>query len=476
SIFIALIEPANDNSISPAPATSGNKTTTRSQAKASDSVVAQPGKLPKRAFTAPSNDAVAVSNTVAVRKSSEMHCVSDAPGINTSYTALDVVDTNTGFSTTSSNTGFSAAVAFTRSPTTPGNNIGFTASSLPPACTSACSPTAGPANAVPTYAAAAALANNAWLNNAQAKNATNNAQANNAQWSAMDKKQSIFIALIEPANDNSISPAPATSGNKTTTRSQAKASDSVVAQPGKLPKRAFTAPSNDAVADSNTVAVRKSSEMHCVSDAPGINTGYTALDVVDTNTGFSTTPSSNTGFSAAVAFTRSPTTPGNNIGFSASSLPPACTSPCSPTAGPANAVPTYAAAAALANNARLSNAQAKNATNNAQANNAQWSAMDKKRTHKRHRRCVFGSNENSELGVVVRRKWLHLSYFLPTVRTDDIIGYVAKYAAIDKKTIVCYKLVKKDSDLETIKHINFKLGVSESDYSKILSSDIWPSN
>ncbi|XP_017472424.1 PREDICTED: uncharacterized protein LOC108363543, partial [Rhagoletis zephyria] len=91
---------------------------------------------------------------------------------------------------------------------------------------------------------------------------------------------------------------------------------------------------------------------------------------------------------------------------------------------------------------------------------ADWITVPRKKVPKR-RNVVVGRNENNDLGVFSRFKWLHLSSFKPTVSEVDIINYVSNQVIVDKQQIACYKLVKKDTNETALKYINFKLGVPE---------------
>lgn len=107
------------------------------------------------------------------------------------------------------------------------------------------------------------------------------------------------------------------------------------------------------------------------------------------------------------------------------------------------------------------------------ANNLPWSQVTRKR---KGRRVVFGVNTNSELDVIVNKKWVHLSSFKPSVTTDQILNYVEKYANVTKNHLVCYKLVKKDADVNALTRISFKLGVSAGYYNELFKPSLWPSD
>ncbi|XP_053968264.1 uncharacterized protein LOC128869683 [Anastrepha ludens] len=106
----------------------------------------------------------------------------------------------------------------------------------------------------------------------------------------------------------------------------------------------------------------------------------------------------------------------------------------------------------------------------------EWKTVTRANRKKLKQPLVIGSNQNSELSVVPNMKWLHISSFSNTVTAADIVDYVAKHAEIDRKFLSCYMLIKKDTLVKDFKKINFKLGVSEFSYDKLLNADIWPTN
>ncbi|XP_036335068.1 uncharacterized protein LOC118745636 [Rhagoletis pomonella] len=106
-----------------------------------------------------------------------------------------------------------------------------------------------------------------------------------------------------------------------------------------------------------------------------------------------------------------------------------------------------------------------------------WLTAESKRTkHIQKRTRVMGSNNCSDLGVAARFKWLHLSSFVPTVSCENIVDYVVRHAGIDKRHLTCYKFVKKESRLDSLSYINFKLGVSEFDCENLMRPELWPAN
>ncbi|XP_017478685.1 PREDICTED: uncharacterized protein LOC108368347 isoform X2 [Rhagoletis zephyria] len=85
------------------------------------------------------------------------------------------------------------------------------------------------------------------------------------------------------------------------------------------------------------------------------------------------------------------------------------------------------------------------------------------------------NNDNVELDVVIKKKWVHVSAFKPTVTADSIIAYVSKNSGVDSKHLACFKLIKKGSSLDNIRSVNFKFGVLPSSYEKIMNPNVWPS-
>lgn len=104
-----------------------------------------------------------------------------------------------------------------------------------------------------------------------------------------------------------------------------------------------------------------------------------------------------------------------------------------------------------------------------------WIKVSDKRRNKNELH-VIGSNNNIELNVAVaaQLKWLHLASFLPTVSPSDILQYVEKHSGISKDLMSCFSLVKKDVESNTLKRVNFKLGVPEDVFGKLLRPEIWP--
>lgn len=74
------------------------------------------------------------------------------------------------------------------------------------------------------------------------------------------------------------------------------------------------------------------------------------------------------------------------------------------------------------------------------------------------RNRILAVGENVSNAVVVKKKFLHISSFIPSVTTDQILNYVEKNAKIDKQHLECTRLVKKDVDVTSLKHVNFKIG------------------
>ncbi|XP_036339787.1 uncharacterized protein LOC118749125 [Rhagoletis pomonella] len=86
-----------------------------------------------------------------------------------------------------------------------------------------------------------------------------------------------------------------------------------------------------------------------------------------------------------------------------------------------------------------------------------------------------GRNNNTDLEVVIKKKLLHISSFKPSV-SENLIAYVSTHAKIDSTHFTCYKLVKKRTPLESLRSVNFKIGVISSLYKNILNPNVWPSD
>lgn len=99
-------------------------------------------------------------------------------------------------------------------------------------------------------------------------------------------------------------------------------------------------------------------------------------------------------------------------------------------------------------------------------------------TRRKHnkRRAVVGRNMNAELDVVTSKKWVHLASFKVTVTAERIISYVSEHLNIDKDTISCYPLIKKDVLVQELKYLNFKLGVAPELYDNLFKSELWTAN
>lgn len=130
-------------------------------------------------------------------------------------------------------------------------------------------------------------------------------------------------------------------------------------------------------------------------------------------------------------------------------------------------------------NSQYSDAHSNAATENSKekidipAKNLEWINVTSKRNRKR---AIYGDNNNEDLEVIADKKWIHLSSFKPTVTEDQIVNYVAKYAKIGKNHIKCYKLVKKGVDLNDLKRLSFKIGITDVYYTEVFNTSLWPAN
>lgn len=104
---------------------------------------------------------------------------------------------------------------------------------------------------------------------------------------------------------------------------------------------------------------------------------------------------------------------------------------------------------------------------------SEWSNVTKRRG-KRNRRVVdIGDSDNAELDVVIKKKWVHLSSFKPTVTEDNIISYVSKHLDIDKGHITCFKLIRKGIAVDSLHFVNFKLGIDPGFYEELFKPNLW---
>lgn len=85
-----------------------------------------------------------------------------------------------------------------------------------------------------------------------------------------------------------------------------------------------------------------------------------------------------------------------------------------------------------------------------QAQRSNWTLVQNKKPFKA-KNLVVGRNVSTELDVVVKTKWLHISSFKTSVTAEHIIDFVEKHFAIDKNYISCFGLLKKMSLLMMFK-------------------------
>lgn len=97
-----------------------------------------------------------------------------------------------------------------------------------------------------------------------------------------------------------------------------------------------------------------------------------------------------------------------------------------------------------------------------------------RRRKRKNRILVVGNNETNDIGVVAKKKFVHVSSFKTSVTADNIIEHIDKNSEIGKHHLECTRLTKKDVDVNTLKHVNFKLGVSPCFYDEIIKPSLWP--
>lgn len=99
-----------------------------------------------------------------------------------------------------------------------------------------------------------------------------------------------------------------------------------------------------------------------------------------------------------------------------------------------------------------------------------------RRRKRRNRVIAVGENESTDLGVVLKKKYVHISSFQTSVTAEQIISYIEKNTEIGKHHIECTLLVKKDVDVKSLKHVNFKVGVSPCFYADLTKPSLWPTD
>lgn len=105
---------------------------------------------------------------------------------------------------------------------------------------------------------------------------------------------------------------------------------------------------------------------------------------------------------------------------------------------------------------------------------SEWMLPRKRK--RRNRAVVVGSNVTEELDVVVKKKFVHIAGFKPSVTTDQIVNFVNKHTNVDKQHLVCTRLTKKDADINLLTHVNFKVGVTERFYDELMKASLWPTS
>ncbi|XP_059225889.1 uncharacterized protein LOC131997968 [Stomoxys calcitrans] len=100
--------------------------------------------------------------------------------------------------------------------------------------------------------------------------------------------------------------------------------------------------------------------------------------------------------------------------------------------------------------------------------NSNWVRVQRRR--KRKDKVIYGENNTTnELDVVISKKWVHISSFKPSVTSEHITDFIQKNANIAKSNMECYVLVKKDVDINSLKRVNFKLGVTSNHYDDVIN-------
>ncbi|XP_017462722.1 PREDICTED: putative mediator of RNA polymerase II transcription subunit 29, partial [Rhagoletis zephyria] len=233
----------------------------------------------------------------------------------------------------------------------------------------------------------------------------------------LEKIKSVLSEFVDSVGDGAIPLAPSASENKRVTRltTKAKAGDNVVAWQNSVQRRPTRASANKLNNE------QSSSNVHKNNNNNNANTDTATADANLPVLKISNESESNTGLT-----TFDDNTDGDSMHAASSS------------ASANDSVENAASGSAVgnssgANGANDDNIQAESATDKGQTDNAQWSIVANRRHKKQNQRNhrIIGSNVETQLGVIVRRKWLHLSSFVSTVTSDDIIAYVANRADIN---------------------------------------------
>lgn len=112
-------------------------------------------------------------------------------------------------------------------------------------------------------------------------------------------------------------------------------------------------------------------------------------------------------------------------------------------------------------------------------NSADWMQVQRKkrRSGQRTFKLIGTATDDAadvSLSSVPRLKFLHLSRLSKNVTEESIISFAAHKLDLPKNVLHCKKLVKSNTDVGTLHFINFKLGIPEYAFERVLNASIWP--
>lgn len=90
---------------------------------------------------------------------------------------------------------------------------------------------------------------------------------------------------------------------------------------------------------------------------------------------------------------------------------------------------------------------------------------------------VCGGEEATELTVAappVSKKYLYVSNLHRDTEPEGLINFVTSKTTLETKDAVCFKLVKRGTDISNYNFVSFKFGVPESYFDTINNHNFWP--
>jgi len=101
----------------------------------------------------------------------------------------------------------------------------------------------------------------------------------------------------------------------------------------------------------------------------------------------------------------------------------------------------------------------------------------RRRNNNKPNKHVVGVAPNAEdLHVLPTKKFLHVGKFATDTEPNAVLKYVSTKLKVDASSLTCAKLVKKDVDVQTLKFVNFKLGIPDQLYDIVFKNDFWPNS